>query len=75
VPKAATRVVLFTTEADKDRIGSFMNISYACENIDQTYEELKGRGVEFDGPPQQQPWGSFAIFRDSEGNRSVLSSE
>jgi catechol 2,3-dioxygenase-like lactoylglutathione lyase family enzyme len=28
VPKAETRVVLFTTDGDKDRIGTFMNMSY-----------------------------------------------
>jgi uncharacterized glyoxalase superfamily protein PhnB len=57
IPKAETRVVLFTPEGDEKRIGSFMNMSYACDDIDKTYEELKKRGVEFEGPPQQQPWG------------------
>lgn len=35
------RVVLFTTDSGKNRIGSFMNISYSCDDIDQPYEELK----------------------------------
>ena len=50
-----------------------MNISYACDDIDQTYEELTNRGVEFEGPPEKQHWGSYALFKDSEGNRFVLS--
>ena len=75
VPKAETRVVLFTPEGDESRIGSFMNMSYACDDLDHTYEELKGRGVEFEGPPQKQPWGSYAMFKDSEGNRFVLSGD
>jgi predicted enzyme related to lactoylglutathione lyase len=74
VPKAETRVVLFTAEGEEKRIGTMMNLSYACEDIDTTYEELKGRGVEFEGPPEKQPWGTYAMFRDSEGNRFVLSS-
>lgn len=49
-----------------------MNMSYACDNIGTNYEELKSRGVEFDGPPQEQPWGTYAIFKDSEGNRFVI---
>ena len=57
VPKAETRVVLFTPEGDESRIGSFMNMSYACDDLDHTYAELKGRGVEFEGSPQKQPWG------------------
>lgn len=75
IPKAETRVVLFTPEGDENRIGSFMNISYACDNIENTYEELKNRGVEFESPPQKQPWGTYSMFKDSEGNRFVVSSD
>src|SRR5881394_2284853 len=75
IPKAETRVVLFTAEGDEKRIGSFMNMSYTCDDIDKTYEPLKNRGVEFEGPPQKQPWGTYAMFKDSEGNRFVVSSD
>jgi predicted enzyme related to lactoylglutathione lyase len=75
VPKAETRVVLFNAEGDEKRIGSMMPMSYACDDIDKTYEELKGRGVDFEGPPQKQPWGKYAMFKDSEGNRFVLSAD
>ena len=74
VPKAETRVVLFTPEGQENRIGSFTGISYHCEDVEQTYSELKARGVQFDEPPQKQPWGTFATFKDSEGNGFVLSS-
>lgn len=73
IPKAETRLALFTPEGDEKRIGSFMNLSFACDDVEQTYTELKARGVEFDGPPQKQPWGTFAKFKDSEGNAFVLS--
>ncbi|HZG02323.1 MAG TPA: VOC family protein [Streptomyces sp.] len=33
-----------------------------------TYEELKGRGVEFVQEPQERPYGIEAIFRDASGN-------
>ncbi len=72
IPKAQTRVVLFTAPGEEKRIGTMMPVSYECEDIDATYNELKRRGVEFDGPPQKQPWGTYAIFKDSEGNRFVL---
>jgi uncharacterized glyoxalase superfamily protein PhnB len=74
VPKAETRIVLFTAEGEEKRIGTMMNLSFACEEIAPTYEQLKARGVEFEGPPQKQEWGSYAMFKDSEGNRFVLSS-
>lgn len=73
VPKAETRVVLFTTDEDKSRIGTFMNVSYTCDDLQKTYEELKGRGVEFEQPPKKEPWGSYATFKDSEGNSFALS--
>src|SRR6476659_10662024 len=72
VPEAETRVVLFTTDDDKGRIGTFMNRSYTCDDLQKTYEELKKRGVEFENPPKKEHWGNFAIFKDSEGNRFVL---
>ena len=75
IPKAETRVVLFTPEGEEKRIGSFMNLSYTCDDIGKTYEELKKRGVEFEGAPQKQSWGTYAMFKDSEGNRFVLSSD
>jgi len=73
IPKAETRVVLFTPPGDEGRVGSFMNLSYACDDLQQTYAELSARGVKFEGPPQVQPWGTYAIFKDSEGNSFVLS--
>ena len=72
IPKAETRVVLFTPEGQEDRIGSFSPLVFACANVEETYAELKARGVAFDGPPEKQPWGTFAKFRDSEGNQFVL---
>lgn len=52
-----------------------MNMAYSCNDIEETYKELTNRGVEFDGSPQKQPWGTYAIFKDSEGNRFVISSD
>jgi len=73
IPKAETRVVLYTMEGQEDRIGTFSSIAFACADVEKTYEELKARGVAFDGPPEKQPWGTFAKFKDSEGNQFVLS--
>ena len=33
-----------------------------------SYEELKGRGVEFTEEPQEQPYGIDSAFRDPSGN-------
>jgi predicted enzyme related to lactoylglutathione lyase len=75
IPRAETGVVLFTPPGHEDRIGKFFNGTFACDNVAATYEALKSRGVEFEKPPQQQPWGTFAIFKDIDGNQFVLSSK
>lgn len=74
IPGAETGVVLFTPEGHEDRIGTFVNTSWEVDNIDKTYADLLAKGVEFNGPPQKQPWGTFVIMKDSEGNQIVLSS-
>jgi predicted enzyme related to lactoylglutathione lyase len=33
-----------------------------------TYEELKGRGVEFISEPAERPYGIEAVFKDNSGN-------
>ncbi len=75
IGKAETRFVLFTMEGEEGRIGTRMNCSLACDDVEATYRQFAERGVEFEGPPQKQPWGSFVIMKDSEGNRFVLGSD
>lgn len=74
IPGADTGIVLFTPQGQEDRIGTFVNTSWEVDNVEKTYSELQGRGVEFMGPPQSQPWGTFTIMKDSEGNQIVLAS-
>ena len=38
------------------------------EDCRASYEELKGRGVEFSEPPGERPYGIDAGFRDPSGN-------
>jgi len=74
VPGADTRVVLFTPDGQEDRVGSLSNATFWTDDVPATFEQLKAKGVEFATPPTKQPWGVFAIFKDSEGNQFVLSS-
>ena len=74
IPGADTGIAPFTPEGHEDRIGTFVNTSWEVDNVEKAYSDLRGRGVEFTGPPQKQPWGSFAIFKDSEGNQILLGS-
>ena len=60
-PGAETVVVPFTP-----------GLVFACDDIQATYRELRGRGVEFTEEPAEQPWGHWAQFRDPDGNEHGL---
>ena|ERR1700678_1040083 len=74
LPGAETGIVLFTPEGHEDRIGTFVNTSWEVDDVEGTYRELQAKGVDFDGAPQKQPWGTFVRMKDSEGNQILLSS-
>ena len=74
VGRSETRWVLFTPDGQADRVGGFFNGAFATDDVRRTHAELAARGVEFVKEPEDAPWGSFAILRDSEGNQLVLSS-
>ena len=40
--------------------------------LQQTYQELSARGVEFPQPPVEQPFGWWSLFEDPDGNRFAL---
>ncbi len=66
IPGAETMVVLF------EKPGHTPNgqpaLAFVADNVQATYEELRGRGVEFKQPPKKEHWGEHATFTDSEGN-------
>jgi predicted enzyme related to lactoylglutathione lyase len=74
IPGAQTGVVLFTPEGHEDRVGSFFNGSFLCDDVEHTWRQMSARGVEFVQPPKKEPWGTSAIFKDPEGATFVLSS-
>ena len=61
-----------TYELAKSLIGTFASFIFNVDDIQATYKELNGRGVEFPDPPSQQPWGWWATLMDSAGNQIGL---
>jgi len=47
--------------------------AFETDDIYKTYEELKSRGVEFQGPPTVQDWGTATVMKDNSGNWFSLS--
>jgi catechol 2,3-dioxygenase-like lactoylglutathione lyase family enzyme len=45
---------------------------FSTDDCRASYEELKGRGVEFQQEPTEQPYGIDAAFRDPSGNQGRI---
>ena len=73
IPRAETKLVLFTGEGQEKMIGGFMNVTFMADDVEATAKELKARGVEFVQEAQKADWGTAAIFKDIDGNIFVLS--
>jgi catechol 2,3-dioxygenase-like lactoylglutathione lyase family enzyme len=50
---------------DKGMMGAGV---FEADDCQQTYEELKAKGVEFVSAPKRQPYGIEAVFKDGVGN-------
>jgi len=48
--------------------GASGGLFFSTDDAQETYEELRSRGVEFTQEPTEQPYGIDAGFRDSSGN-------
>jgi predicted enzyme related to lactoylglutathione lyase len=72
---AETEIILYLPDENwehyRDVVGQSQSITLAVEDMAATYAELKARGVEC-SEPDSQPWGTFAMLTDSEGNRLIL---
>ncbi len=49
--------------------GAASGLFFATDDCRASYEEMKGRGVEFQQEPTEQPYGIDAGFRDPSGNQ------
>jgi predicted enzyme related to lactoylglutathione lyase len=48
--------------------GFASTVFLTTDDVHASYEELKGRGVEFTEPPEERPYGIDSGFRDPSGN-------
>lgn len=48
------------------------NVMFYADDLQQTYQELTVRGVQFPQPPVRQPFGWWSLFADPDGNRFAL---
>ncbi len=71
-PEGSSTSLTLVTWFDTMTAGSLQGLVLTCDDLERDCERLVQNGVEFDSPPQQQPWGLEAVVRDPDGNRIVL---
>jgi catechol 2,3-dioxygenase-like lactoylglutathione lyase family enzyme len=55
-----------------EQIGKGTTWVFRADKLEETYQTLGARGVNFLSPPTAQPWGKQAIFEDLYGNQYAL---
>ena len=71
-PKGSATSLTLVTWFDSMPPGSSRGLVIRSDNIEADYLRLTERGVQFEGPPQRQPWATEAVFSDPDGNSIVL---
>jgi predicted enzyme related to lactoylglutathione lyase len=74
IPGAESKLALFTPDGHKDRIGTFQSLTFWCDDVTATAKTLASKGVEITQEPTAADWGTFALFKDADGNQFVMSS-
>jgi lactoylglutathione lyase len=76
-PKGAqTEITLYLPDENwehyKNMVGKAQALTLNVSDVQSTYDSLKAKGVNFEGEPDKQPWGTFVTMKDSEGNSLIL---
>jgi catechol 2,3-dioxygenase-like lactoylglutathione lyase family enzyme len=73
---AQTEIILYLPDENwehyKGVVGKSQALTLDVGDMAAVHETLKGKGVTFIQEPDVQPWGTFAIVQDSEGNHLLL---
>ena len=79
-PKGAeTELILYLPDENwthyEGVVGKSQAMTFQVSDMAKTHEELAAKGVKFVQKPDVQPWGTFAIIEDSEGNHLIVSQQ
>ena len=72
-PKGAeTEVTLYLPDENwehyRQTVGKSQALTFNVQDMNALVADLKAKGVSFTQEPEPQPWGTYAMIRDSEGN-------
>lgn len=73
---AHTELILYLPDENWEHyqgvVGKSQAMTFAVSDLDALATRLREKGVAFIQEPESQPWGTFAIIQDSEGNHLIL---
>lgn len=71
---AKTEIILYLPDENwahyQQVVGKSQAITLSVSDLNAVYDDLKGKDVNFVVEPATEPWGTYAILEDSEGNHS-----
>lgn len=71
-----TEVILYLPDENwehyKQVVGQSQAVTFDVTDMASLVADLKQKGVQFTQEPDPQPWGTYATFVDSEGNKLLL---
>jgi catechol 2,3-dioxygenase-like lactoylglutathione lyase family enzyme len=71
-----TEVILYLPDENWEHyqgvVGKSQALTFEVTDMAALQVDLKDKGVNFIQEPDEQPWGTFAIIQDSEGNHLIL---
>ena len=71
-PKAGRILLSLVDWFETMPAGSLRGVVLRSKDLSATYVDLSARGMPFESPPEQRPWGAEAVFRDPDGNTFVI---
>jgi predicted enzyme related to lactoylglutathione lyase len=75
-PGSKTEIVLYLPDENWEHyrqvVGKSQAVTLDVTDIANLHAELKAKGVQFTQEPDPQPWGTYAMIQDSEGNQLLL---
>lgn len=73
---AATEIVLYLPDENWEHyrqvVGQSQAVTFNVTDLHSLHTSLKTKGVKFIQEPDTQPWGTYAMIQDSEGNSLIL---
>ncbi len=73
---AETEIILYLADEHwahyEQVVGKSQNLTLGVTDMTAVHEALRAKGVNFVQEPERQPWGTYAIIEDSEGNKLIL---